>query len=375
MHLIKLVKNRTMVLSLACILISLSPDHCYAQIPSDMTTASISEDSNIALNPVTYERKRLQMKAVISEMEEQLSIYSGDTKLQQRYEKAKMYYDEADKCYQYAIEDKENNYEAPTAGVAAITSDVNSTDSWVSEFDKYVAKCLALNPKADYFHGYYNLDEDRKNVVNTALSLKGKISYEWGSKPESKGWNARWNTPGTGLDCSGFVAWTYWTGLDQKDINPNLMSTLSISRNVEKIEYSELLPGDLGMIIDDGTYYTDINGSRFYSPDGAVSSNEMIKEDLEQKSIQKQLKIAKKKANKAKKDFDENKFLKSATADINFNVNDVKTHSNHVGIYVGKDKNGNDLWCHCTGGSLRTVVVNSYDRFQYFYHVLENEEE
>ena len=38
---------------------------------------------------------------------------------------------------------------------------------------------------------------------------------------------------------------------------------------------------------------------------------------------------------------------------------------NHIGIYIGTDENGNDLWVHCTGQPVNNVVVNSYG-FRFF---------
>ncbi len=63
---------------------------------------------------------------------------------------------------------------------------------------------------------------ERKQVVKTALSLVGKISYVFGGKYNRLGWNDAWgnaNEAGdgenirisqdTGLDCSGFVSWVF----------------------------------------------------------------------------------------------------------------------------------------------------------------------
>jgi cell wall-associated NlpC family hydrolase len=63
---------------------------------------------------------------------------------------------------------------------------------------------------------------ERKQVVETALSLVGKISYVFGGKYNRLGWNDAWgnaNEAGdgenirisqdTGLDCSGFVSWVF----------------------------------------------------------------------------------------------------------------------------------------------------------------------
>lgn len=64
----------------------------------------------------------------------------------------------------------------------------------------------------------------RESVVSTACSLAGKVTYFWGGKYDELGWNPGWGLPrivtsegskttGTerayGLDCSGFVSWTF----------------------------------------------------------------------------------------------------------------------------------------------------------------------
>ncbi|WP_455582902.1 C40 family peptidase [Dysosmobacter sp.] len=69
-----------------------------------------------------------------------------------------------------------------------------------------------------------NLDPERQAVVTTAYSLLGKVNYFWGGKSSAIGWDSRWGTPKTvtapgsrttgtvrpfGLDCSGFVDWTF----------------------------------------------------------------------------------------------------------------------------------------------------------------------
>lgn len=68
-----------------------------------------------------------------------------------------------------------------------------------------------------------DLDPARKAVVETAVQLVGRVSYFWGGKSLTLGWDDRWGVPtevtaagsgsiGTvrpfGLDCSGFVDWT-----------------------------------------------------------------------------------------------------------------------------------------------------------------------
>lgn len=72
-----------------------------------------------------------------------------------------------------------------------------------------------------------NVTGVRKLLLETGLSLVGKVPYFWGGKSPA-GWNDEWNTPklvtaagssssGTirpfGLDCSGFTTWIYDTAL------------------------------------------------------------------------------------------------------------------------------------------------------------------
>ena len=70
-----------------------------------------------------------------------------------------------------------------------------------------------------------DLEQARKDAVETALSLVGKVNYFWGGKSLVIGWDSRWGrltkvwaegntTTGTyrpyGLDCSGFVDWVFY---------------------------------------------------------------------------------------------------------------------------------------------------------------------
>ena len=101
-----------------------------------------------------------------------------------------------------------------------------------------------------------NTTDARKKLIETALSLVGKVSYFWGGKSPA-GWNNDWGKPkkvtgsgsvtsGTirpyGLDCSGFTDWVYKTALGQS-IGTGSANQWSKSR---EISASELLPGDLG---------------------------------------------------------------------------------------------------------------------------------
>lgn len=106
-----------------------------------------------------------------------------------------------------------------------------------------------------------NCSETRKHIVKTGLSLVGKVPYFWGGK-SAAGWNDEWNTPklvtaagsttsGTirpfGLDCSGFTDWTYKTAVGVSLYG----GTWSQWDNSTAISEDELLPGDLGFLMND----------------------------------------------------------------------------------------------------------------------------
>ncbi len=168
---------------------------------------------------------------------------------------------------------------------------------------------------ADYFYGFVGIEEERRAIVEAALSMEGDIPYSWGAKPAD---NTKESVSSTGLDCSGFIEWVYWyaTGEDNKD----LASTYNITHNLEEITYEDLKPGDIVTIFDDGSYYTDETGMIFYNEKEA---NEI-------------------------------------------GTGTIVSHTNHTGIYVGKDENGLDVFVHCKGGSDRTVVVTTEEEFGSF---------
>lgn len=106
-----------------------------------------------------------------------------------------------------------------------------------------------------------NVNATRKHILTTALSLVGKVPYFWGGK-SAAGWNDEWNTPklvtaagspssGTirpfGLDCSGFSDWVYKTAVGVSLYG----GTWSQWDESYAISADELLPGDLGFLMDD----------------------------------------------------------------------------------------------------------------------------
>ena len=148
-----------------------------------------------------------------------------------------------------------------------------------------------------------DLDEERRAVVKSALSLVGKVNYFWGGKSLTLGWDYRWGTTmkvtsegsqstGTyrpyGLDCSGFVDWAFYNATDgQYYPSGGDGGTLAQLNNCYVISESEALPGDLVFASDIG----------------------------------------------------------------------------HVGIVGGRDDNGNLRIIHCTGGGYNNVVITGMDGF------------
>ena len=124
-----------------------------------------------------------------------------------------------------------------------------------------------------------NCNATRKHIITTGLSLVGKVPYFWGGK-SGPGWNEEWNTPklvtaagssssGTirpfGLDCSGFSDWTYKTAL-----GISLQAgTGGQWENSEAITAEELLPGDLGFLMEsDGSGWNHVLIFAGYAADG-----------------------------------------------------------------------------------------------------------
>lgn len=102
----------------------------------------------------------------------------------------------------------------------------------------------------------------RKYLLETALSLCGKVPYFWGGK-SGPGWNDEWNTPkvvtaagssssGTirpyGLDCSGFTTWIYETALGVHIGD----GTGEQYPNTTAVSASDLQIGDLGFLAGSG---------------------------------------------------------------------------------------------------------------------------
>lgn len=98
-----------------------------------------------------------------------------------------------------------------------------------------------------------DISDDRKRIVDTALSLVGKVPYLWGGKSSKPGIDETWwqylsNGKQNGLDCSGFVRWVYQTAGYEDDVTNKLWSTYQMRSDLEDISKDELQPGDIGLL-------------------------------------------------------------------------------------------------------------------------------
>lgn len=359
---------------------------------------------------------------------------------------------------------------------------VNDVNSSFEEISKLYYDAQKNDMTVRKYRGFYDIGDEREDIVKTAMGAIGKISYQWGAKSTSEEMPSQ-------LDCSGFVQWVYRAVQGKTD--ETLASTASIGSTYEQIQKDELKPGDIGMKNPEGTCFKDASGTVFYSEAAAKASNDEFNEKIkkaielqktdyedavkkENKSFKKDLKEIKEgkwkgmteklksqesddhetlksgnekadpdiktdessldkthaktlkkvkveekpdKTDKKEKNVKKQKIKQKKTTDSEKKIskkekttedielrteihertlrdlkrqkkksinklkkefiddNTITKQIGHVGIYAGKDKDGNDTWIHCTGGSIDNVVLtteNEYDGFQYFYSPLEN---
>ena len=109
-----------------------------------------------------------------------------------------------------------------------------------------------------------DLEQARKDTVQTALQLVGKVNYFWGGKSRAIGCDSRWgqltkvwaagsSSTGTyrpfGLDCSGFVDWIF--NNSQGYIIGHGGGVIMQHRYCTNISQAEAQPGDLAFYPDD----------------------------------------------------------------------------------------------------------------------------
>ena len=111
-----------------------------------------------------------------------------------------------------------------------------------------------------------DLDPARKAVVETAVQLVWRVSYFWGGKSLTLGWDDRWGVPtevtasgsgstGTirpfGLDCSGFVDWTFYNATDGSYYPGRGGGAATQHSYCTNISWNDAQPGDLVFYPDD----------------------------------------------------------------------------------------------------------------------------
>ena len=111
-----------------------------------------------------------------------------------------------------------------------------------------------------------DLDPLRESIVLTAYQLLGKVTYFWGGKSLVLGWDSRWGTPTTvtapgsgstgkvlpfGLDCSGFVDWTFYNATSGAYLPGRGGGAASQHGYCTNISWADALPGDLVFYADD----------------------------------------------------------------------------------------------------------------------------
>ena len=111
-----------------------------------------------------------------------------------------------------------------------------------------------------------DLDPLRESIVLTAYQLLGKVTYFWGGKSLVLGWDSRWGTPTTvtapgsgstgkvlpfGLDCSGFVDWTFYNATSGAYLPGRGGGAASQHGYCTNIAWSDALPGELVFYADD----------------------------------------------------------------------------------------------------------------------------
>lgn len=153
----------------------------------------------------------------------------------------------------------------------------------------------------------------RKAIIQTALSLVGKVPYFWGGKSKA-GWNDAWGKPQLvtaegssstgkykpyGLDCSGFVDWVYRTSGVGDMLSPSPYGGIRGPwRMSHAIAENELLPGDLVIMYDPAK----------------------------------------------------------------------TSRVNHIGIFYKHDDTGKNVYIHCSSSG-NGVVMNSFSGFKYFRRI------
>lgn len=142
--------------------------------------------------------------------------------------------------YRYRKINEETPDDSIKQGIAVLTPESLSTANQKS-YEEYAA----MLPE--------DISEERRCIVLNALSLLGKVPYEWGGKASVEGYDPSWWTFDSsgqqkGLDCSGYVQWVYRTSGYAASVTDCLYSTATINHSLVSISESQLQPGDIGLL-------------------------------------------------------------------------------------------------------------------------------
>lgn len=161
---------------------------------------------------------------------------------------------ETAKSYEAIFEQLGNTDFVSSDNILGQQSSVNSLPLNNAQVTQYLSIAMKTDP---------NLSPARYQVLTVGLSIVGKVGYFWGGKYNGTGWNDEWgknklvtatgdHTTGTyqpfGLDCSGFVDWTYRTA----GVTDKLQAggTWHQYTATTPITSAQLCPGDLGFMLN-----------------------------------------------------------------------------------------------------------------------------
>lgn len=155
--------------------------------------------------------------------------------------------------------------------ICSLTADdyaqmTNVSDEEKEILDKYTGSecrklCSIITAAKGFVRGEVGegVSEERISIVAAACSLVGKVGYFWGGKSYARGWDSLWGKPmtvtaggskstgtsrGYGLDCSGFVCWSFYNGLNGTDGGIGNHTTTQWNAS-EMVDSHEAKPGDL----------------------------------------------------------------------------------------------------------------------------------
>lgn len=183
----------------------------------------------------------------------------------------------------YGIEENNSLFERDTIGNTASEEEDCQWKGWGEEERSYVKSLKERDWYEDYgltlsaftlgnpltqseIQEYLNqlpsgLSQERKAVVEFALSSVGKVPYYWGGKASRPGYEG--NNFGIvvesdqegrvfkGLDCSGWISWVYWSAIGERLPYESTAGLVSLGKSISKYE---MQPGDIALRTGDNAH-------------------------------------------------------------------------------------------------------------------------